>query len=71
MILFRRWSDQGAFTGEMTSIHVRFSKHGTRWFDGKNINKGFDQDNFGYLYEDSLCSAYESEDSDDSSDAIE
>jgi len=55
----------------MTSIHVRFSKHGTRWFDGKSINKDFEQDDFGYLYEESLCSTYESEDSDESSEANE
>ena len=60
------WSDQGAFTGDMISVHLRLAKHGVRWFDGKNINSGYTEDvrteKFGYLYSDDLLS----EDEDDS-----
>ena len=54
MVTFR-WSDQGAFTGEMTSIHLRFSNHGVRWFDGRWINQGYEEvkeEKFGYLLQD-------------------
>eukprot|EP00091_Calanus_sinicus_P011982 TRINITY_DN2700_c0_g2_i2.p1 TRINITY_DN2700_c0_g2~~TRINITY_DN2700_c0_g2_i2.p1 ORF type:complete len:229 (+),score=58.37 TRINITY_DN2700_c0_g2_i2:960-1646(+) len=37
------WSDQGAFTGEMTSICVKFLRNGKRWFDGKRINQNFEE----------------------------
>ena len=50
-----RWSDQGAFTGVMTSIHLRFTKTGVRWFDGKTINQNFEdlkEEKFGYLFQD-------------------
>ena len=53
--LFSRWSDQGAFTGYMTAIKLRFSSEGVRWFDGKRINQGYEeseQEKFGYLLQD-------------------
>ena len=62
------WSDQGAFTGEMTSICVKFLQNGKRWFDGKKINQNFEDERclkFGYLYDESL---YSDEDTDEESD---
>ena len=47
-----RWSDQGAFTGDMTSIHLRFQHNGVRWFDGEKINEKYEEfkkERFGYL----------------------
>lgn len=47
------WSDQGAFTGDMTAISLRLFKNGKRWFDGTNINKDYQEVKesvFGYLY---------------------
>ena len=64
-----RWSDQGAYTGEMTSIHLRLNKVGVRWFEGKNINSNFEdakERDFGYLYDSSHksdCSDSEDENS--------
>ena len=49
IIIIIRWSDQGAFTGDMTSIHLRFQQNGVRWFDGKNINENYEEKSFGYL----------------------
>ena len=59
------WSDQGAFTGDMSSIQLRFQHHGVRWFDGKKINKNYMEPNekFGYLFQKNT-----SEDSDSSED---
>jgi len=62
------WSDQGAFTGDMTSICLRFLQHGKRWFDGKNINQDFEEaksEKFGYLYDKTLSSDEESDDETD------
>jgi len=62
------WSDQGAFTGEMTSICVKFLKNGKKWFDGKKINQHFEDQKclkFGYLYDECLGS---DEDTDEESD---
>ena len=39
----------------MTSIHLRLSNHGVRWFDGKKINQGYEEvklEKFGYLLQD-------------------
>jgi len=58
-----RWSDQGAFTGEMTSIHLNMSQVGNRWFEGKRINENYEEEAFGFLYDSSLESDSESEDS--------
>ena len=63
-----RWSDQGAYTGEMTSIHLRLNKVGVRWFDGKNINSNYEEAKereFGYLYDSSNTSDYSEEESED------
>ena len=58
------WSDQGAFSGEMTAVTVKFLQAGKRWFDGEKINEGFveeaDSPNLGYLY----CEENQSEESD-------
>ena len=35
------WSDQGAFTGDMTAIALKFMERGKRWFDGTNINANY------------------------------
>jgi hypothetical protein len=37
------WSDQGAFTGDMTAITLKFLERGKRWFDGTNINANYDK----------------------------
>jgi hypothetical protein len=37
------WSDQGAFTGDMTAISLKFLERGKRWFDGTNINANYDR----------------------------
>merc|ERR550517_945400 len=61
------WSDQGAFTGEMTSILLRFSKNGVRWFDGKKINQDYQDlkyEKFGYLFQDNSDDSESSEGSD-------
>ena len=61
-----RWSDQGAFTGDMTSIRLKIPpNNGKRWFNGKKINEGCDEDTFGYLR------ALESDDSDSESEIEE
>lgn len=44
------WGDQGAFTGDMTSIMVKFYNEGKRWFNGENINANYDKQNFPHLY---------------------
>jgi len=46
------WSDQGAFTGDMTAISLKLFNNGKRWFDGTKINKGYKEVKesvFGYL----------------------
>jgi len=48
------WSDQGAFSGDMTAVSVKFLQAGKRWFDGRKINEGFVEEatspSLGYLY---------------------
>ena len=69
-----RWSDQGAFTGDMTSIHLRFQHHGVRWFDGKKINKNYEElkeKMFGYLLQDKSEDSDTSDSSDEESDQRE
>ena len=61
-----RWSDQGAFTGDMTSIRLKIPTNGKRWFNGKKINEEYDENNFGYLKDKSLES--DSSDSESESD---
>ena len=67
-ILTYRWSDQGAFTGDMTSIHLRFQHNGVRWFDGKKINKDYKDEMFGYLFQNT---SDDSDSSDEESDQRE
>jgi len=43
------WSDQGAFTGDMAPVTLRFID-GKRWFNGKKINAKYEKGNFPYLY---------------------
>lgn len=45
------WGDQGAFTGDMTSILVKFYNDGKRWFNGERINANYDKQNFPHLYD--------------------
>ena len=45
-----RWSDQGAFTGEMRPLKLRFYDVGKRWFDGKKINAFYTKGDFPHLY---------------------
>jgi len=45
------WSDQGAYTGDMATIKVRFYNDGKRWFNGDDINQDFDKQNFPHLYD--------------------
>ena len=47
-----RWSDQGAFTGEMIPVTLKFYGIGRRWFSGKKINKGYSKRNFPHLFDD-------------------
>ena len=66
------WSDQGAFTGDMTSIRLKIPTNGKRWFNGKKINEDYDENNFGYLKDKSLesdSSDSESESEEDPKDA--
>ena len=63
-----RWSDQGAFTGEMTSICLKLLHNGKRWFEGKKINQDFEEAKrsmFGYLFDEDLNSDEETDDEDD------
>jgi len=62
------WSDQGAFTGEMTSICLKLLQNGKRWFEGKKINQDFEgakTSMFGYLFDEDLDSDEETDDEDD------
>jgi len=43
------WSDQGAFTGHMAPVTLRFYD-GKRWFNGKKINAGYTKEHFPHLY---------------------
>jgi len=68
------WSDQGAFTGEMTSIHLRFLNVGKRWFNGRKINEGFESSkhkHFGYLYHENNCQDTDDSDEEDTDDEPE
>ena len=49
----------------MTSIRLKIPNNGKRWFNGKKINEGCDEDTFGYLR------ALESDDSDSESEIEE
>ncbi|XP_023326537.1 uncharacterized protein LOC111699967 [Eurytemora carolleeae] len=45
------WSDQGAFTGDMHSITLKFfCQWSKRWFNGKNINKGYNRESEPHMY---------------------
>eukprot|EP00092_Neocalanus_flemingeri_P013687 GFUD01014760.1.p1 GENE.GFUD01014760.1~~GFUD01014760.1.p1 ORF type:complete len:1163 (-),score=280.67 GFUD01014760.1:114-3602(-) len=44
------WSDQGAFTGEMIPVTLKFYGVGRRWFSGKKINKNYSKSNFPHLF---------------------
>jgi len=44
------WSDQGAFTGDMAPITLRFYDVGKRWFNGKTINARYSKEDFPHLY---------------------
>eukprot|EP00092_Neocalanus_flemingeri_P000078 GFUD01000080.1.p1 GENE.GFUD01000080.1~~GFUD01000080.1.p1 ORF type:complete len:1171 (-),score=266.56 GFUD01000080.1:163-3675(-) len=44
------WSDQGAFTGDMEQITLKFYDVGKRWFNGKKINAGYCKVDFPHLY---------------------
>lgn len=50
-LIHYRWSDQGAFTGNMMSIQLTFYNVGRRWFSGKNLNAGFDPQKFPHVYD--------------------
>ena len=47
-----RWSDQGAFTGDMAPVTLKFydENGGKRWFNGKKINAGYSKEDFPHLY---------------------
>ena len=44
------WSDQGAFTGEMIPVTLKFYGIGRRWFSGKKINKDYSTRNIPHLF---------------------
>jgi len=45
------WSDQGAFTGDMRPVTLKFyNEVGKRWFNGKKINANYSNSDFPHLY---------------------
>ena len=52
----------------MTSIRLKIPNNGKRWFNGKQINDGYDKDNFGYLEDETLDSSDSSDNESESDD---
>ena len=71
--MLHSWSDQGAFTGEMIPVTLKFYDIGRRWFNGKKINKNYNKKNFPHLFDDQgkRRNEYETSSDDDSDDDFE
>ena len=71
--MLHSWSDQGAFTGEMIPVTLKFYDIGRRWFNGKKINKNYNKKNFPHLFDDQgkRRNEYETSSDDDTDDDYE
>jgi len=64
------WTDQGAFTGDMISIHLSLKNHGKRWFDGTNINKQYNISDYPMFFNEDGSRRVYMEDEDEQEDDV-